>query len=87
MDEIRILERPRRGLLGLYATRRRDSRARPYRTLLRQIEPIDGSCECADFLRNSLGLCKHLLAVLEQVASKRDRIDVGPESADSVPVR
>ena len=53
--------------LGLYATRRRGSRARPYRTLLRRIEPLDGSCECADFLRNSLGLCKHLVAVLEDV--------------------
>ena len=38
-DEIQIVERPRGLLLGLYATRRRESRARPYRTLLRRIEP------------------------------------------------
>src|SRR5207244_11790422 len=64
-DEIQIVGRPRGRLLGLYATRRRGSRARPYRTLLRRIEPIEGSCECADFLRSSLGLCKHLVAAGE----------------------
>ncbi|HEV8317544.1 MAG TPA: hypothetical protein VGQ10_09050 [Vicinamibacterales bacterium] len=31
-DEIQIVGRPRGGVLGLYATRRGDSRARPYRT-------------------------------------------------------
>jgi superfamily II DNA or RNA helicase len=74
-DEIQIVGRPRVRPLGLYATRRQGSRARPYRTLLRRIEPLDGSCECADFLRNSLGLCKHLVAVVEHVASKRPRGD------------
>ena len=80
-DEIRIVGRPRRRLLGLSAPRRGGSRARPYRTLLRRIEPLDGSCECADFLRSSLGLCKHLVAVLEDVVSKRRRADVERESA------
>lgn len=80
-DEIQIVGRPRGRLSGLYATRRRASRARPYRTLLRRMEPLDGSCECADFLRNSLGLCKHLVAVLEHVVSKRRRGDAERESA------
>jgi hypothetical protein len=80
-DEIRIVWRPRGRLLGLYATRRRGSRARPYRALLRRIEPLDGSCECADFIRNSLGLCKHLVAVLEHVISKRRPGDIERESA------
>src|SRR5688572_25448963 len=80
-DEIQIVGRPRARLLGLYATRRRGSRTRPYRTLLRRIEPLDGSCECADFLRNSLGLCKHLVAVLEHVGSQPRRGDVERESA------
>ena len=71
-DGLQIVARPPRGqLLGLYATRRRGSPALPYRTLLRRVEPIQGSCDCADFLRSSLGLCKHLLTVLEDVASKR----------------
>lgn len=79
-DEIQMVSRPRSRRLGLYATRRRGSRARPYRTLLRRIEPIDGSCDCADFLRNSLGLCKHLIAVLEDLVSKRRRVDAEREA-------
>src|SRR5437867_4012105 len=71
-DRLQIVARPRKGRrLGLYATRRAGSSARPYRTLLRRLEPIEGSCDCADFLRSSLGLCKHLLTVLEDVASRR----------------
>ena len=79
-DDIRIVGRPRGRLLGLYRTRRHGLVARPYRTLLRRIEPIEGSCECADFLRNSLGLCKHLVTVLEDVAPQRRRCD-GIQSA------
>jgi hypothetical protein len=82
-DEIQIVGRPR-GLLGLYATRRLGSRARPYRTLLRRLDPLDGSCDCADFLRNSLGLCKHIVAVLEDVVSKRHRVDIQREEAPAV---
>ena len=70
-DGLRIVSRPGGGrLLGLYATRRKGSAARPYRTLLRRVDPIEGHCDCADFLRSSLGLCKHLLAVLEDVTAK-----------------
>ncbi len=87
-DEIQVVGRPRGGPLGLYAIRRRGSRARPYRTLLRGIEPLDGSCDCADFLRNSLGMCKHLVAVIEHVGSGRRRGDVERESApEPAPLR
>jgi hypothetical protein len=84
-DEIQIVERPRGRILRLYATRRRGSRAQPYRTLLRRIYPLDSSCECADFLRNSLGLCKHMIAVLEHVISKRRRPSAEPESPPPLP--
>ena len=85
-DGLQIVSRPSAGgLLGLYMTRRKGSPARPYRTLLRRVEPIDGSCDCADFLRSSLGLCKHLLVVLEDVASRPRAFDkVRPERAPSV---
>ena len=70
-DGLRIVSRPGGGrLLGLYATRPKGSPARPYRTLLRRLDPIVGHCDCADFLRSSLGLCKHLLAVLEDLTAK-----------------
>jgi hypothetical protein len=75
-DELRIVARPPHGRLqGLYATRSGGGSARPYRTLLRGIEPISGSCDCPDFLRSSLGVCKHLLAVLEDVAAKPRALD------------
>jgi hypothetical protein len=70
-DGLQIVSRPGGSrLLGLYATRRKGSSARPYRTRLRRVDPIVGHCDCADFLRSSLGLCKHLLAVLEDVTAK-----------------
>jgi hypothetical protein len=75
-DRLEIVARPPKGRrLGLYATRRPGSPVRPYRTLLRGIEPTEGSCDCADFLRSSLGLCKHLLTVLDDVASRRGGLD------------
>ena len=52
---------PTDGLLGLYITRRSGSGSRPYRTVLHGVDPIEGRCNCPDFLKNSLGLCKHVL--------------------------
>ena len=63
-DELRIESRPEGGeVLGLYATRRRGSEARPYRTIVAGVDPLKGRCDCPDYLRNSLGLCKHILVV------------------------
>ncbi len=67
-DELRIESRPEGDrVLGLYATRRRGSEARPYRTIVSGVDPIRGRCDCPDYLRNSLGLCKHILVVLEHL--------------------
>ena len=56
-DRLQIVTRPGGGgPLGLYATRRQGSPARPYRILLQWVEPIQGNCP--DFLRpasSSLG--------------------------------
>src|SRR5262245_24962024 len=55
-DKLRLEARPADGrLLGLYATRRPGSGARPYRTLVQGVDPIRGRCDCPDYLRNSLG--------------------------------
>src|SRR3990167_4412553 len=89
-DRLQIVTRPGGGgPLGLYATRRQGSPARPYRTLLRCVEPIEGSCSCPDFLRSSLGLCKHLLAVLEDIASKQRGVERARRAAapDAAPLR
>jgi len=72
-DELKVAKRPPRGKpFGLYSTRRPGGSERPYRSLLASVHPLRGSCDCADFLRSSLGLCKHLLVVLQDLAL-RDR--------------
>jgi superfamily II DNA or RNA helicase len=70
-DELRIDTRPVDGqVLGAYTTRRRGSGARPYQTILHAAEPIEARCDCPDFIKNSLGICKHVLIVLEHLHSK-----------------
>jgi superfamily II DNA or RNA helicase len=70
-DNLRVEARPAEGrLLGLYVTRRSGSGSRPYRTVLLGVDPIEGRCDCPDFLKNSLGLCKHVLAVLEHLHAR-----------------
>ncbi|TDJ67090.1 MAG: hypothetical protein E2O39_15285, partial [Planctomycetota bacterium] len=72
-DRLRVAERPEGGPFGLYRTRRPRTEARPYRTYLAELAelgPVSGSCDCPDFRRGSLGLCKHLLVVLDDLASR-----------------
>src|SRR5512133_2162918 len=54
-------------------TGRRARESRPYLTEFSQIEPLSMSCGCPDFLKGSLGLCKHTLAVLLHVYSSPKR--------------
>ena len=54
--------------------RRAMREARPYASLLESLSPLSASCDCPDHLRNSLGLCKHLLIVLDHVFSSRKRL-------------
>ncbi|MEZ4221525.1 MAG: DEAD/DEAH box helicase [Polyangiaceae bacterium] len=94
-DELQLAGKPNGGkVLGAYTTRRKSERksARPYSTLLDSIEPLRGSCDCPDYTKSSLGICKHLLVVLEsvwssprkvaraerEVASARTRVDWDP---------
>ena len=68
-DALHPSERPDgRKRLGLYRTRVPGRGGeRPYRSLLMALEPLLGSCDCRDFTRSSLGLCKHLFVVLEDI--------------------
>jgi superfamily II DNA or RNA helicase len=69
-DGLRVLLRPRAGALGEYRVARgagRKKEARPYRTWIRSLSPLSTSCSCADFVRSSLGLCKHGLVALESI--------------------
>jgi superfamily II DNA or RNA helicase len=68
-QEIAVVEGPRGGPWGRYVLGRADAEgALPYDVRLASLAPVRGSCDCADFLRGALGLCKHLLAVLEHLA-------------------
>jgi superfamily II DNA or RNA helicase len=70
-DKLRVESRPPDGrMLGLWATRRPGSGARPYRTVVAGIDPVQTRCDCPDFLRNSLGVCKHALTLLEHIHSR-----------------
>jgi superfamily II DNA or RNA helicase len=64
-DGLVVATAPSSGL-GAFTTRRKGSAVRPYATLLEQIEPLRATCDCRDFVRNSLGLCKHVLTVLAE---------------------
>lgn len=77
-DELRITGRPAgNAVLGTYSTRRRGANgSRPYTTVLTGVEPLSGRCDCPDYLKGSLGLCKHLFAVLEDVFSKPRRLEL-----------
>ncbi len=70
-EELRIASRPAGGaVVGNYRTRRKGESERGYRTELYSVVPLRGSCSCRDFARSSLGVCKHLLVVLEHLASR-----------------
>ena len=82
-DELRVVRGPKHGVLGSYTTssrsteasskRRKEPRVRPYETVLEALDPYSGACDCADYLRSSLGFCKHLAAVLSHVYARRQR--------------
>jgi len=70
-EALRVCSKPPGGEpFGLYETRRSHEPVRPYGTLLESLDPLEGRCDCPDFLRSSLGVCKHLFAVLDHVTSR-----------------
>lgn len=73
-QELTVLSQPAKSPWGRYRLGRPDTDgALPYVVSLESLEPLSGSCGCADFLRSSLGLCKHLLAVIDHLAAKPTR--------------
>jgi superfamily II DNA or RNA helicase len=77
--------------IGTYRTRSADDRrrhARPYDTAIVSLTPLRTSCSCVDFVRSSLGLCKHALVALEALeangALKRSELsEPSPSSANA----
>ena len=71
-DELRIESRPGGGrTLGPYATRAQGlGRSGPTGTVLHGVDPIEARCDCPDFVKNSLGICKHLFSVVEHIHAR-----------------
>lgn len=86
-DGLDVATRPPGGrAFGDWTTRSQGGGRRPYASRLHALDPLRGSCDCDDFLRNSLGWCKHLAAVLEDLASDAARFaKARRESLRSVP--
>ena len=70
-QELAVIESPRRGHFGRYTLGSPQAAGLlPYDLRLLSFDPIEARCDCPDFLRSSLGLCKHVLAVVDQLARK-----------------
>ena len=70
-QRIAVVRAPRGGPWGRYGLGRSGGEVLPYELELSSVRPLRGACGCPDFLRASLGLCKHLLAVVDHLAKKR----------------
>ena len=84
-DGLRLEKQPT-AIVGEYRTTRADGRkrdARPYRTALVSLAPLQTSCSCADFVRSSLALCKHGLVVLASLEKKGALADARVTSSKS----
>ena len=70
-DGLRIAGRPPRfARPGRFRTVDDSKGARPYTTEILSLDPLQTACGCADFVRSSLGLCKHGLAIIDGLAEK-----------------
>jgi len=70
-QELTVGKSPRGGPFGDYTLRSRQTGGNlRYAVRLYSVAPLRGSCDCPDYLRGALGLCKHLLAVVDCLAAK-----------------
>ena len=90
-DALHVAERPASGVFGSYRTSGQSKGAsghtRPYETALYQLDPLITSCGCPDFVRSSLGLCKHGLVVLELLEQRGELVQKQPALQDQPDLR
>jgi hypothetical protein len=67
-------KKPGKGKALARGQKRARREPRPYMTQLESLRPLAGSCDCPDFVRSSLGVCKHLLVVAHDVCANRNRL-------------
>jgi hypothetical protein len=79
-EELTVAKQPARTVLGAYTTARKSKangprrERRPYTTLLTSLAPLVASCDCPDFVRGGLGVCKHILVVLAHIHGSARRL-------------
>ena len=87
VQEIAVVDGPRRGTWGRYRLGRASADGTlPYDVRLWSLSAIGGACDCPDFSRGGLGICKHLAAVVAHLAAKPRlfrRLLAGPSGAPS----
>lgn len=66
-EEIVVVDAPRREPWGRYRLARAGA-ALPYVVRLWSLSPLSGACDCADFTRAALGICKHVAAIVASLA-------------------
>jgi SWIM zinc finger len=83
-QELTVVKSPRGGPFGDYTLRSRQTGGDlRYAVRLYSVAPLQGRCDCPDFLRGALGLCKHLLAVVDRLAAKPRLWQAAQEAQDT----
>jgi superfamily II DNA or RNA helicase len=72
-DDWRLVGRRRGARVGVGVHQVGVARGKHYHVVVSSFAQLRGSCDCADFARSSLGLCKHLWWVLVQGFDKHGR--------------
>lgn len=71
-DELKVAKRPAQAQ-GLYALKSKERGTRPYTTLVTSAATLEGSCDCRDYVRSGLALCKHLVVAFVSANEPRGR--------------
>jgi len=86
-EQLKVAERPKgRVVLGSYRTRRHGDAPRPYHTQLHALDPLQLACDCPDYLKGGLGICKHGLTVLHDLGARPRVLARGRTEPPSVPL-
>ena len=67
----RVLERPSTGIYGDYKIK--SASGKTYRIALRGPGRSENYCSCPDFAINTLGTCKHIEAIFQQLRKRKGK--------------
>lgn len=84
-QQLRVSARPSGTPFGAYVIRPKGKPDRPYRTVLHSVHELRGSCDCADYARGSLALCKHLLVAFDDLFARPRRLGWARAQCDGRP--